>query len=473
MSFKKITMSSVIIGFFCVAIVSAQTWPAPHRTALGNVSANPNPTPNNPDPNGLNMGSGIFNVQDFFIAGETQADLAIERAIAAAINSRQGGIIYFPKGEYYVNSPINIGDESSTGNDPRVGHFIHLKGEGRETSKIVAQHNGVVINFRGGFWTGYADPITRDNSYDNLSSFNSVSDLTIVKRLNVPPTHGQAISLRRATRPIVENVMIQAQNGIGFDYGIVLAQDEARVYNTTIHNCDNGILLLGHPNATTISDSWFFLSNIGIYIGGGAGVRILNNTFGANVAAAIQVETNSVHHPSAAIWGLEINGNEIEGCGATRDAFQHNAIWFSNQLTGSQHQDYAKGVTISNNYFNLYNCINARGTALDTPYNISNLAQRKEITFNRNVYRTGLQSNNTYAVVSEGLTIGQIPVAMTASSTVDPIPLSISGIQIKTGSGAPPTNDVRTPKGSLYLRTDGGATSTLYVKTGTNTWTAK
>jgi hypothetical protein len=46
-----------------------------------------------------------------------------------------------------------------------------------------------------------------------------------------------------------------------------------------------------------------------------------------------------------------------------------------------------------------------------------------------------------------------------------------TGPQILTGAG-PPT-DRSPPPGSLYLRTDGDSTSTLYVKTGASTWTPK
>lgn len=459
MSFKKSSICCIIIGLFCVATISAQTWPAPHRTAVGNVSANPDPTPPASE-----MGSAIFNVQDFFVGGETQADNAIQRAITAAINDRHGGIIYFPKGIYYVNSPIVIGDGSSTDWQPGVGNFISLKGEGRETSKIVAQHDGVVIDFRGGLWVGYADPNTRDNSYTNLSSFNSVSNLSIEKWGNVSPTHGQAISLRRATRPIVENVLIQADNGIGYDYGIVLAQDEARIYNVTIHRCDNGILMLGHPNATTISDSWFMFNNTGIVVAGGAGVRILNNTFGTNAVAAIQVQTNSPHHSSAAIWALEISGNELEGNGAgtTGGAFRQNSIWFDNLLAGSQHQDYAKGVTISNNYFNLERMVNGSGVSLSSPYNISNVNQQKEITFSRNVYQAGNGGtpNVPYRVLSEGLTIGQIPVGIAASATVNPRSLDVAGNITTTSLSA-------TALTTTSLSTTSLSTGNLTIGTGT------
>jgi hypothetical protein len=470
MSFKKISISSVIIGLFCVTTIFAQL-PA-HSTAVGNVSTNPDITP---PPNRPRAGSGIFNVEDYFAAGETLADNAIRRAIEAAISAGDGGIIYFPKGFYQVLNTIVIGNGTATGWDAGVGHFISLKGEGRGTSVIVAQHNGVVIDFRGGLWVPDAGGSGED-SYANLSNFNSVSDLGIQKWGNAPGSSGQAISFRRASRPIVENVMIQAQNGIGYEYGIVLAQDEARVYNTTISSCGNGILIFGHPNATTISDSWFLNNSIGIYVGGGAGIRILNNTFGTNSIAAIQVATNSPHHPTASIWVLEISGNEIEGCGAgqTGTAFQHNAIWFENRLIGLPQSDYAKGVTISNNYFNMEGLVNGSEVSLSSPYDISNSGQQKEITFNRNIYQIGNGGNPkvAYAVVSEGMTISQIPVTVNANAATGPIPLSLGGIQIKTGVVNPSGKD-GAPVGSLYLRLGGGVNTTLWVKTGSSTWTAK
>jgi len=48
----------------------------------------------------------------------------------------------------------------------------------------------------------------------------------------------------------------------------------------------------------------------------------------------------------------------------------------------------------------------------------------------------------------------------------------IDSVEIKSGSGVPNNND-GAPKGSLFLRNDGGTSTTLYVKTGTNVWTAK
>ncbi len=60
--------------------------------------------------------------------------------------------------------------------------------------------------------------------------------------------------------------------------------------------------------------------------------------------------------------------------------------------------------------------------------------------------------------------LGAAPVMMAS--------VSATGPQTVTGEGAPTQN---LPQGSLYLRTDGGPNTTLYVKTGPDVgdWTAK
>lgn len=53
--------------------------------------------------------------------------------------------------------------------------------------------------------------------------------------------------------------------------------------------------------------------------------------------------------------------------------------------------------------------------------------------------------------------------------------LFANGLMITSGAGTP-EGVVVAPVGSLFLRTDGGATTTLYVKTANTTsagWTAK
>jgi hypothetical protein len=51
----------------------------------------------------------------------------------------------------------------------------------------------------------------------------------------------------------------------------------------------------------------------------------------------------------------------------------------------------------------------------------------------------------------------------------------IYGATIIMGPGDPSSLGYTAPQGALYLRVDGGATTTLYVKTGASdtSWTAK
>lgn len=100
-----------------------------------------------------------------------------------------------------------------------------------------------------------------------------------------------------------------------------------------------------------------------------------------------------------------------------------------------------------------------------------------------------LDANASVTILTKGAHIGYVGI-----KTTDPgCPLDVNGNinsygniyaggylttggsggpEIKSGAGAPNNND-NAPKGSLYLRTDGGTSTTLYVKTDTNVWTAK
>ncbi len=82
-----------------------------------------------------------------------------------------------------------------------------------------------------------------------------------------------------------------------------------------------------------------------------------------------------------------------------------------------------------------------------------------------------IQCRNTFAGFETLKTLAEIGTALAGAS--GPITFT-SGPSIQTGTGDP-TNVVQAAQGSLFLRTDGAAATTLYVKTGpliTN-WTAK
>jgi hypothetical protein len=75
---------------------------------------------------------------------------------------------------------------------------------------------------------------------------------------------------------------------------------------------------------------------------------------------------------------------------------------------------------------------------------------------------------NTYGDVGIGTTLPDTKLHVNGAITLG----AAGGPQIKTGAGTPSGAD-GAPIGSLYLNTNGGANTTLYVKTGATTWTPK
>jgi len=60
-------------------------------------------------------------------------------------------------------------------------------------------------------------------------------------------------------------------------------------------------------------------------------------------------------------------------------------------------------------------------------------------------------------------------VSSTAATVTVPLTINAAGPTIRSGTGAATGTQ---PKGSLWLRTDGAAGSTLYVTQGGGTWAA-
>ena len=82
-------------------------------------------------------------------------------------------------------------------------------------------------------------------------------------------------------------------------------------------------------------------------------------------------------------------------------------------------------------------------------------------------YTVGVDPSGDF-VVAEGTSLTNSPLFKIKST--GKLALS-TGVLILSGSGAPSDNSP--PTGSLYLRTDGSTSTTLYIKTGPTTWTAK
>lgn len=361
----------------------------------------------------------IFNVENY---GANGADNNLDRAaIQAAIEAariNKGGTVFLPAGNYFVDSSLFIGTGGNA--DIDKGNNVSIVGEGRHLSTITSLYNNDVIVFRGGA------------TDSDLSTNNTLSDFsihkTIVRGVLACQSGGAAVAINRASGVLIRNLKVWNYSDSvtvrpRFTAGIAIRRpcDEVRIYYCFFKEVDTAIVMDGNTNSTTICDNFLCDSRIHIYAHGGAGSRIINNTMGNATITGIKIFNSS----SDAQWinqSLLISANEMEGNGAEYDwatkthyNFKHNEIWIENENPGK-----ARGLTISNNYFNLAGMRDSLNNVLYTPYDVYNATQDqiREITFHNNVY-TDYDANPR----SEGLSIGKTPNAEINLST----PLSVKG----------------------------------------------
>jgi parallel beta-helix repeat protein len=447
------------------------------------------------------VGSSYYNVKDAAYGAKgddstpdgDEIQLAIDACRAAG-----GGTVYFPEGKYIIEKTLYIGSGSGT-NGTDKGDGVCLLGEGVNRTRLIVSPSIDAIVLRGG-------------APGNPSQHNMVSGMTILKD-NIDysgcVSGGSAISISLAVQATIENVWIwnwgtaRFSNGIsigndcsgtnlrdisisGADYGVYCTCWDTKIQNIV---CDDelndervlyGVYLSGPADATTISESKFMGCDYGIYVSGGAGNRIMNNTIGTCRVTGIYVTTTS----SVFNMGLIISGNEMEGNGAThtrisgsyettKSNFQHNEIWIARSAPS-----IARGITIIGNYFNLTGMKDSTEDTLRSPYDISDPVQLSECTFNRNIYQD--YEGGTFS--SEGFSVGAIPEA-TANSASLPIQ---AGCQIKfktqasdasgsTGIVANPNGWSRIdPNGSRFIipitTTDFNAARNVFDMERTDTW---
>jgi hypothetical protein len=78
------------------------------------------------------------------------------------------------------------------------------------------------------------------------------------------------------------------------------------------------------------------------------------------------------------------------------------------------------------------------------------------------------------ASYAQSLSVGEVGTML--GQTFNSVgPMKLQGVKIQAGTGSP-EGSLTAPIGSMYLRKDGGASTTLYIKTsgtGNTGWTAK
>lgn len=413
-----------------------------------------------------------FNVKDFGATGNgsTPDGTAIQNAIDAC-RLADGGTVYFPAGNYIIDKTLYIGSGTGTsGKD--AGNGVCLLGEGVQRTRLMVKTGVGAIVLRGGAAGSY-------------SIHNSISGMSFLKD-NIDYSDcvsgGSAIKISQAIQAKIENIWIwnygsaRFQNGIfistdchgtilrnidisGADYGAYCSTWDTKINNFV---CDiqtdgqrvlYGVFLNGPSDATTISESKFMGCDYGIYVNGGVGNRILNNTIGdCRITGIYVTSTSSVYN-----MGLLISGNEMEGNGAThtpipggygttKSNFQHNEIWIVRTAPS-----IARGITILGNQFNLTGMKDISGNVLISPYDISDPVQVAECTFNRNIYQD--YAGGTFS--SEGFSVGVIPVATANSSSTGIQAGSLIKFSTSNNDASGATGIVANPKGWTRIDPNG------------------
>lgn len=189
---------------------------------------------------GAAQGVNQFNVKDYGAVGNGVADdaTAIQNAIAAANASTYGGIVYFPPGDYRINS--GTGFTVSTAS-------VMLMGAGAESSSIVIgpSFTGTnVVNFTAN------DCAVREISFDGANQSSTTSN---------PAAH--AVTVTGAQNFRVSNAAFTRINGYCIRAIGTATQTlhGGMVHNIKMQSCAGGIFIQSDPTNTAAN---FMLSNI-------------------------------------------------------------------------------------------------------------------------------------------------------------------------------------------------------------------
>lgn len=189
---------------------------------------------------GVAQGINQFNVKDYGAVGNGVADdaTAVANAIAAANTSTYGGIVFFPPGDYRINSGTGF---------TVSGASVMLMGAGAEASSIVVgpSFTGTnVINFTAN------DGAVRDISFDGANQASTTSN---------PAAH--AVTVTGAQNFRVANATFTRINGYCIRAIGTASQTlhGGMIHNIKMQSCSGGIFIQSDPTNTAAN---FMLSDI-------------------------------------------------------------------------------------------------------------------------------------------------------------------------------------------------------------------
>ena len=381
----------------------------------------------------------VLNVRDFGAAGDGVTDdwQAISRALTMA--SGRGGIVHIPGGTFLVSQSVEI----------PVG--VCIRGVGSKRSILRYTGNGVAVSATlGGEFTG-------DQWISGLSVVGTASGTVGIR---IGDTWGfglQNISVREFT----SGIGIQFYNDTNWTEGTFGT-------NIRVQECSVGVSFT--RSASSVYDSFGYTRLLGLAVNvpaSGVGIR-----FGDSLLA-------DGHY----VYNSEIHGNFWLASSASAIAFDGDSEGEYNRLfiTGEKESGASSTRTFAATaptYWRFDGAINVASDNTAFPSNVINNVVHAPNAAEAAVQFRGV-SGQTAGVLEIAQSDGTVTSRMYEYGAVAAPYLIVgsdeSGAFISRGAGSP-EGVVSGVPGALFLRTDGGATTTLYVKTsgsGNTGWTAK
>ena len=516
----QIPVAKVVTGASSIsALTDERTWSSPNPAAVSssgavqisslgtnqNITLSPSGTGASVITNLADKGGQVFNVKAYGAVGDgaTNDSPSFQAAYAAAV-AAGGGTVYIPQTAtcYLLNTAINM-TNASTSYFPGVtiqGAAFGPKGAGSTSSQVCGNTGGIVFDlagtdgviFRSVYVTaqkaGLSNPSTIGLYIARNSGGSGGQNIVVVDSTFNMLTHTSGTSYTFGAYLYGSEDAYFARDHFFADYPLVVSATNAFSQNSAFITEATGTQSETQDSFTDIETNGAGLGPA-VYFSGTADMTLTGHSWNSssanpypsalyNYALQFMGANNFMHvkwrqegYPGWAYIRLTFKGSQLYGTSAPGSSPPVHGIEFNDTSTQLINDVFNIGddySTPSSNYY--YDSTDASPTGVNAIDNVSfycgketncldipvgNSPPGGTTPYVRNIRYTSSSTNVNPTVTTK------------AAGTLTQFPNSAANIQY--GSGAPSGSCV-TP--SLYLRTDGGSGSTLYV-CESGAWAAK